>query len=233
MEGQNDYFDNGLHPEFLEERPCGIIYDLDGVIVLSEEMHKKAFDITMAQLGISSSDLDWSNKCVGKGNIYIMSNTFNIFNIKEDVHVWVLKWVNNYQKLIKENGPVVVPGFIEFNKKIPFKKVIATCGLRENAVLILDYLQMDIPIISIEDITYPKPSPEIFVKAAKAIGIDSRDCIVFEDSLFGVRAGILAGMKVVALTTTHTREELEAENPTHIINNFNGILINKHSLCSI
>jgi beta-phosphoglucomutase-like phosphatase (HAD superfamily) len=65
-------------------------------------------------------------------------------------------------------------------------------------------------IINSTDVTNGKPDPEIFTKAAEALHIPPENCIVFEDSMAGVKAGKAAGMKVVALTTSHTREELKA-----------------------
>jgi beta-phosphoglucomutase len=53
-----------------------------------------------------------------------------------------------------------------------------------------------------------KPNPEIYLKTAAALKFDPKDCIVFEDSLSGVKAGKAAGCKVVGVTTTHSREEL-------------------------
>lgn len=54
-----------------------------------------------------------------------------------------------------------------------------------------------------------KPDPEIFLKTAEALHIAPENCIVFEDSIAGVRAGKAAGMKVVALTTSHKPEQLK------------------------
>ncbi len=51
-------------------------------------------------------------------------------------------------------------------------------------------------------------SQRIFLKTAEAVQVPAEHCIVFEDSISGVQAGKAAGMKVVALTTTHSPEEL-------------------------
>ena len=57
-------------------------------------------------------------------------------------------------------------------------------------------------------VTKGKPDPEIYLKSAAALGFEPANCVVFEDSLSGVTAGKRAGCKVVGITTTHTREEL-------------------------
>jgi len=55
-----------------------------------------------------------------------------------------------------------------------------------------------------------KPDPEIYLNAAARLGVEPAVCVVFEDSLAGLQAGLRAGMKVIALTTTHSPEELHA-----------------------
>lgn len=77
-------------------------------------------------------------------------------------------------------------------------------------------------IVTAEDVNESKPSPECYLKAAERLGVNARDCIVFEDSLAGIRAGKAAGMRVIALETTLSREEL-AGKADMIIPNFVGI----------
>jgi beta-phosphoglucomutase-like phosphatase (HAD superfamily) len=75
-----------------------------------------------------------------------------------------------------------------------------------------------------EDTPEPKPNPDIFLLAADRINTDPKDCLVFEDSIFGIRAAKDAGMKVIALATTHSRELLETEHPDLIINDFTYLI---------
>jgi beta-phosphoglucomutase-like phosphatase (HAD superfamily) len=52
-------------------------------------------------------------------------------------------------------------------------------------------------------VTHPKPHPEIYLKAAQALGVPPANCVIFEDSMTGVQAGLAAGIRVVGITTTH------------------------------
>jgi beta-phosphoglucomutase-like phosphatase (HAD superfamily) len=58
-------------------------------------------------------------------------------------------------------------------------------------------------IVSAEDVTMGKPDPQVFLKAAEKIGRRPERCVVFEDAHVGIEAGKRAGMKVVAVATTH------------------------------
>ena len=77
--------------------------------------------------------------------------------------------------------------------------------------------------IAIDDsfVTEGKPNPQIYLKSALALGLDPSNCVVLEDSLSGVKAGKRAGCKVVGLTTTHSREELNETD--FVIDDFNNL----------
>ena len=63
-------------------------------------------------------------------------------------------------------------------------------------------------IVTAEDVKQGKPDPEVFIKAALALGTAPERCVVFEDALVGIAAARAGGMKVVAVATTHLVEEL-------------------------
>lgn len=66
-------------------------------------------------------------------------------------------------------------------------------------------------------VAHSKPDPEIFLKTAEALKAAPRCCVVFEDSIFGVKAAKAAGMSCIAVTTgVYSRDELKKENP-HLI----------------
>jgi beta-phosphoglucomutase len=78
--------------------------------------------------------------------------------------------------------------------------VIDNCGIRHFFPV----------IVSGEDVSNSKPDPEVFIKCADQLGIDYEYCLVFEDVPKGVEAAVRAGMKAVAVTSTHTIEEFTA-----------------------
>ncbi len=84
-------------------------------------------------------------------------------------------------------------------------------------------------ILTAEDITYSKPNPEILLKCAIKLDSDPEDCVVIEDSIFGVKAAKNAGMGCIAvLTGVYQREELDKENPDLIVSSLkdNGKIMN-------
>lgn len=75
--------------------------------------------------------------------------------------------------------------------------------------------------------TFGKPHPEGYLLAAKALGRDPKDCLVFEDAPAGVEAAIAAGMKCVACTTTHTIDQLKKAGATVIVDRLDSVRIER------
>jgi sugar-phosphatase len=90
---------------------------------------------------------------------------------------------------------------------------VATSGPRADAADRLRRAGLPSPrvLICAEDVAHGKPNPAVYLNAAAALGVDPSDCVVIEDAPAGVRAARAAGMKVIAVTTTHSREELPAD----------------------
>ena len=74
-------------------------------------------------------------------------------------------------------------------------------------------------VVSADEIFSPKPDPEVFFVSAARLGVAPEDCVVVEDSVFGVRAAKAAEMKCIAVSSgAYSREELQEENPDLMIN---------------
>lgn len=105
---------------------------------------------------------------------------------------------------------------------------VATSAPPENMDFILDGLGIRAyfqAFLNSNFVTHGKPHPEIYLKAMDALGLAAQDCIVIEDSLSGVEAGINAGCKVIGVLTTHTADELHRAHLT--IANFEGFGLNQ------
>jgi HAD superfamily hydrolase (TIGR01509 family) len=81
-------------------------------------------------------------------------------------------------------------------------------------------------IVTADRITHSKPHPECFLVGAETMGARPEECVVFEDSLFGIEAGLSAGMKVVGVSTTFPAETVR-EKTTSVIADFEGLTWDK------
>ena len=83
-------------------------------------------------------------------------------------------------------------------------------------------------ILTSEDFTESKPSPQCYLRAAQRLGVVPEDCVVFEDSFNGLRSGRAAGMYVVGLATTNTREAIAPLSDIQI-DNYNNFKLRSES----
>jgi beta-phosphoglucomutase len=97
----------------------------------------------------------------------------------------------------------------------------------------IDFILNKIPIrndfdaiINSSMVSEPKPHPQIYLKVAEKLNMPPAKCIVFEDSLAGIKAGNSAGMKVIGITTGHTAKELRPVVDL-VINDYSGLSVQK------
>lgn len=110
-------------------------------------------------------------------------------------------------------GVRLLPGTEEFLAGLPAERwAVVTSATRRLAEVRLAAVGI-LPktLIAADDITRGKPDPEPYLLAARTLGVDPADCVVFEDAPAGLQAGRAAGMTTVALATTHRAEELTAD----------------------
>lgn len=189
-----------------------VLFDMDGVIVDSNPVHK---EVLIEFFGKHGVELDEENL---RDNVYGRTNKDWIPNVFGDVSDETIEaYTEEKEQMFRAvfvPQDYVVSGLLEFLELLDqhgIKKVVATSAPAENADFILDELgifdRFD-AVLNASHVTKSKPHPEPYLKAAKAVGSDPKNCIVIEDSLSGVKSGVAAGAKVVGIATTHTREEL-------------------------
>jgi mannitol-1-/sugar-/sorbitol-6-phosphatase len=109
------------------------------------------------------------------------------------------------------DGVVALPGSRQVLNAIPRGRWAAvTSGERSLMTARLAASGLPVPqtLISAEDVSTGKPSPEGYLKAAAALGFQAQHCLVVEDSPAGINAGRAAGARVLAVTTSHDPAEL-------------------------
>ena len=183
-----------------------IIFDLDGVVVDSEHAHLATFNQVLEELGIKIDEKTWNHNYTGVGSFRIIEDVFRRNGISHNVREWVGKRAELYQKYIEKNGLPEIPGFVAFHsfvKQHGIKTIVASGGHRSHIAASLKSIGLPkMRYVGLEDVLHPKPHPEMFLLAAKKLGVKPSECIVFEDSLAGVTAARSAGMGCIALSTT-------------------------------
>lgn len=104
------------------------------------------------------------------------------------------------------DGIVPISGAVAFLQSLPPERwAIVTSAPRELALLRMAAAGIPVPamMVSAEDVTRGKPAPDCFLLAAKRLGVEAHDCLVFEDAPAGIAAGEAAGASVMVISATH------------------------------
>lgn len=108
-----------------------------------------------------------------------------------------------------------IPGSVKFVEELKAKGIkvgLVTSSTDTKLIAVNKAKQFDKlfdTIVSAARVTEGKPNPRCFFLAAEDLGVDPKNCIVFEDSFAGIEAGKAAGMKVIGLSTTNPANLLE------------------------
>jgi sugar-phosphatase len=120
-------------------------------------------------------------------------------------------------------GIVPIPGAVAFLESLPPERwAIVTSAPRELALLRIKAAGIPVPamMVTAEDVTHGKPAPDCFLLAAKRLGVEARDCLVFEDAPAGIAAGEASGASVMVISATHVHPLV---TPHPMIRSYDGI----------
>jgi len=191
-----------------------VIFDLDGTLIDNNAWHLKTWKIYLEKIGKDISEENYRKHINGRTNKDALEYIYNKKMTDAEAMVYALEKEALYREVYK-NDIKPVHGLLEllevlYKKSIPMS--IATSGIQPN----IDFMFEHIPIkqyfkhvVNSSHITKGKPDPEIYLKTASLLAIPAENCLVFEDAVVGVLAAHAAGMKVVAITTTQSAEELK------------------------
>lgn len=202
-----------------------VIFDMDGVIIDSEEIHKKAYYETFASIGVTVSDALYKT-LTGSSTINAFQKLVAHFKLDLNPEELVLNKRKRYVNFF-ENDPTLhlVKGVEElikhcYNKGITL--VLASSSAMVNIDRVFNRFNLNpyfTAKISGADLTESKPNPEIFEKAALLGNTPKENCVVIEDSDNGVTAANAAGIFVFGFKNPMA-EDQTLENADFILNNF-------------
>lgn len=187
-----------------------IIFDCDGVLIDSEHLASKVFSKALLNYGYQLSIEDSIKRFTGVHEHacreIIMKETQ--VDIPEDY--WSRELNNLLKTFEMELTPLLNP-LLEMLDQLKIPRCVASNSSNRHVTeclaltQTLKYFNKD-AIFTAQQVAKPKPAPDLFLFAAKKMGVEPENCIVIEDSLIGAQAATAAGMKVMMfLGGTHAR----------------------------
>ncbi|MFC1939158.1 HAD family hydrolase [Chloroflexota bacterium] len=184
-----------------------VIWDMDGVIINTAPYHLKAWQEVFLKSGVNFTEEQFRRSFGQRNDTIIRSVLSEEVSLHEIDSISAEKEENFRLKIRHNLRPL--PGVIELMKSLAehrFKMALASSAPMGNIRLLVRGLGIDKcfqSIISGEDVSEGKPSPQVFLLAAEKLGVEPRRCVVIEDAVAGVAAARRAGMRCVAVTNTH------------------------------
>jgi len=189
------------------------IFDWDGVIIDSAAHHEKSWD-RLAGLEKLHLPPGHFKRGFGMKNEKIIPDLLQWTQDAAEIQRLSLRKEVLYREILTESGLSPLPGVKTWLERLRDARIPCAIGssthlLNIQTSLGLIYLESYFSaIVSAEDVEHGKPHPDVFLKAAKKLGVPPARCVVFEDAQAGIQAARAAGMKVIGVATTHPASSL-------------------------
>jgi HAD superfamily hydrolase (TIGR01509 family) len=202
--------------------PAAIIFDMDGVLVDSNPFHlRKWIDLFQAH-GIPFNERELPKIILGPPNSVIFRRYLGEHLTSEQLAELGEELEANFRREIGPHAHAFpgVQRFIEECHAQGIPMAVASAAIAKNVKFLLsalglrDYFR---EILAVDEISHPKPHPEIYLKAAAKLGVQPSACAVFEDSFVGIESAKRAGMKCIAVASTFSPEVLQSETQADLV----------------
>ena len=207
-----------------------IIFDLDGTLVQSEKLKALSYAIAVQNLrGLSEPEpraIEAYREIVGAARDVASRHILDSLELEPDLRPltadyglsepWEVLSAMRKEiyddmvadpQVIRDNQWPYTIGLLRVARDSACRTALATMSYRNEALHVLRSLDIEESldeVLTREDVQNPKPDPEIYLLAAERLEVQPQDCLVLEDSPNGVRAGVAAGMNVIAVATPFT-----------------------------
>jgi beta-phosphoglucomutase family hydrolase len=190
----------------------GVIFDMDGTLIESTEADYLAWKRLFADYQKPLSYEDYFPLLGAKSAVVVQSRL--LLN-EAQTKIALAKKLKYFTEIITKSGIQPVPfavKLLQHLQQYDLKIALATSSRSEKMKMVLKltglvhYFEV---IVTGEEVNRSKPAPDIFLMAAKKLKLQPEQCLVIEDAINGIKAAKNAGMKCVAITTTHSAEMLQ------------------------
>jgi len=212
--------------------PRALVFDMDGTMVDSMPAHARSWEVFTQRHGIRMPVEEVLRKTTGRTGVECIRILMGEA-IPDDEAVALINEKEALYRDFFSRDFREVRGFREFARQVTqrgLKLAVATAGDRNNIAFVLEHLKLAHPpdaIVGGDEGIAGKPQPDLFLEAARRVQVPTAECIVFEDAPFGIEAARRAGMRAVAICSTHGPEELAGPHVIAQANDYEELMKTK------
>jgi HAD superfamily hydrolase (TIGR01509 family) len=218
-------------------KTTALIFDMDGTMVDSMPAHAKSWDLFRQRHHLQMSVEEILKRTTGRNGIECVRELLGDDVPDDKAKEYIDRKEADYREIFAKDFREVA-GFSRFATQAQqrgLKLAVATAGDKNNLEFVLARVHLarrpDAEVRGDQGLP-GKPEPDIFLKAAQSLDVPPAECIVFEDAPFGIEAAKRAGMRAVAICSTHTAQELAGPHVLASVRDYEE-LMNKNFLESL
>ena len=206
-----------------------LIFDMDGTMIDSMPYHAKSWMAFARNHQINIDVADLLRRTTGRTGAECMQELFQRNFTPVEVAALIAEKEGIYRDLFAPEFKEVA-GFKAFSELAVTRGLkfgIGTAGDRHNIEFAFSHLKMKLTpdaVVGGDEGFAGKPNPDIFLEAAHRMRVEPEQCIVFEDAPFGIEAAKRAGMRAVAILSSHSAQELAGPHVLASVPNFDELI---------
>jgi beta-phosphoglucomutase len=200
-----------------------VIFDWDGTLADTRKVIVVSFQKALKEINLEVSN-QFIERRIGVGASETFREILHAANrrVDENIVKQLVERKSNVQ-IELAMGITLFDGARELLEALRGKVNVGLASMNNRAVIMNLLRKKELvdcfdEVLTVEAVSHSKPDPEIFLKTAEQLETKPQACVVFEDSIFGVKAAKYAGMGCIAVTTgVYNEEELEVESPDLVV----------------
>ncbi len=200
-----------------------VIFDFDGVVADSELLHYRALNSAFGLHGVKVPEDEYYERYLGYSDcecVEIVNANYNMGLDSEGIDKLIAHKTEVFNRLVKEDTAIIdgVVDFVEMLRGNAIPMAVCSGGTRSDIDLMVkgtELARVFDPIVTADDVKKGKPDPEGFQLVLSRLNqrakerIPAGECVVIEDSRWGLQAAAAAGMHTIAVTNTYDAEHLD------------------------
>jgi HAD superfamily hydrolase (TIGR01509 family) len=188
-----------------------VIFDMDGVLTDSEPIINAAAVAMFRERGVTVRPEDFT-PFIGAGENRYIGGVAELYGVQGDIAQMKHRTYEIYLDMVARDL-VAFPGAVELVRTAGFK--IAVASSADLVKVAANLNRIGLPpaffdaVITAEQVEHKKPAPDIFLAAARGVGVPPAQCVVVEDAVNGIAAALAAGMRCIAVASSFPAAQLQ------------------------